>query len=698
MGYGRGISRFTERKRVVPDKNLGPLIATDMTRCIHCTRCVRFGTEVAGLTELGATGRGEDMRIGTFIERSVDSELSGNVIDVCPVGALTSKPFRFRARAWEMVQREGVAAHDAVGSNVHVHVRRGRLLRVVPRENEAVNEVWLSDRDRFSYEGLYAEDRLLRPRVRGEDGAWREVDWEIALDAAAREIRAVLGAEGPAGIGALASPVATTEEHYLLQALVRGLGGANLDHRLRQADFSDQDEAPAWPWLGMDLAELERVDAALVVGSNVRKEQPLAGLRLRKAALAGASVFAVNPIDHPFNFDLAGRIVVSPDRIPGELAGIARAAEAGAAGAGGEGGPAGAAGSDGAPTEAERAAAALAGAERAVVLLGSGAAAHPEAARIRALARAIARRTGARLGAFSDGPNGAGAALAGSASPPGPGGHAGRFAGPRRGRDAGREAPRVPPPRHRARARRREQRGGPRGPRGSALGGRPHRVRVARDGVVRERAPPDRPLHRDPGHLLQRGRAAPALRGGDHPARRGAPGVADPARAREPARRRRLRPRRHRGRAGGGGREHRGGRAARQPRRPGTRPRSPGAEAGAAAGEGEKGAGAAAASPLWRVGEVPLYAVDPLVRRAGALQRTVETPAPAVRVNPAVARAHGLVAGGMAAVRQNGNERTLAVEEDPTVADGCLLLHAGVAHSAGLGPAWGPVTVEPAPS
>ena len=698
MGYGRGISRFTERKRVVPDKNLGPLIATDMTRCIHCTRCVRFGTEVAGLTELGATGRGEDMRIGTFIERSVDSELSGNVIDVCPVGALTSKPFRFRARAWEMVQREGVAAHDAVGSNVHVHVRRGRLLRVVPRENEAVNEVWLSDRDRFSYEGLYAEDRLLRPRVRGEDGAWREVDWEIALDAAAREIRAVLDAEGPTGIGALASPVATTEEHYLLQALVRGLGGANLDHRLRQADFSDQDEAPAWPWLGMDLAELERVDAALVVGSNVRKEQPLAGLRLRKAALAGASVFAVNPIDYAFNFDLAGRIVVSPDRIPGELAGIARAAEAGAAGAagaGGEGDPAGATGSDGAPTEAERAAAALAGAERAVVLLGSGAAAHAEAARIRAIARAIARRTGARLGTLSDGPNGAGAALAGMLPHRGPGG-----------------APAASPgldtaamldaklPAYLLLGTEPELDGADSEAALAALEGA--RSVVALTGFVSPAMEsyasvllPIGLFTETPGTFYNAEGRRQRYEAATTP-----PGEARPA----------WRILRVLGnRLGVEGFDHEGiedvraeadasiGEVAPPDNLAGPEPGS-GSEAGTAAGEGEEGADAAAASPLWRVGDVPLYAVDPLVRRAGALQRTVETPAPAVRVNPAVARALGLVAGGMAAVRQNGNERTLAVEEDPTVADGCLLLHAGVAHSVGLGPAWGPVTVEPIPS
>ena len=680
MGYGRGISRFTERKRVVPDKNLGPLIATDMTRCIHCTRCVRFGAEVAGLTELGATGRGEDMRIGTFIERNVDSELSGNVIDVCPVGALTSKPFRFRARAWEMVQREGVAAHDAVGSNIYVHVRRGRLLRVVPRENEAVNEVWLSDRDRFSYEGLYAEDRLLRPRVRGEDGAWHEVDWEIALDAAAREIRAVLGAEGPAGIGALASPVATTEEHYLLQALVRGLGGANLDHRLRQLDFSDQDEAPAWPWLGMDLAELERVDAALLVGSNVRKEQPLAGLRLRKAALAGASVFAVNPIDHAFSFDLAGRIVVAPDRIAGELAGIARAAESGGAGASGV---------PDAPTAARRAVAeGLAGAERAVVLLGSGAGAHPRAAELRSLARAIARRTGARLGYLSDGPNGAGAALAGTLPHRGPGGAP--AASP--GLDAaamldaklpaylllGTE-PELDCANSEAAL--------------AALGAA--RSVVALTGYVTPAMEayasvllPIGLFTETPGTFHNAEGRRQRYEAATNP-----PGEARPAW-------RILRVLANRLGVDGFDYERvedvqteadaRMGAIAPPDNLAGREPDADVDEAGEGVGSD--------AAPIWRVGEVPLYAVDPLVRRAGALQRTADAPPPVVRVNPALARSLGLVAGAMATVRQNGSERTLEVAEDTAVADGCVLLHAGVAHSVGLGPAWGPVSVEPAVS
>ena len=325
MGYGRDVSRFNERKRAVEDKDLGPLIATDMTRCIHCTRCVRFGEEVAGMPELGATGRGEDMEIGTFIAGSVDSELSGNVIDLCPVGALTSKPFRFRARAWEMEQRDGVAPHDAVGSNIHLHVRRGRVMRVVPRANEAINEVWLSDRDRFGYEGLYSEDRVRAPMVR-RGGTWQEVSWEEALEATAAGLREVVASSGAAALGALASASCTTEELFLFQRLVRGLGSANVDHRVRQRDFSDQDAAPDHPSIGMGLEDLERVDAALLIGSCARKEHPIVNHRLRKASLAGAAVTYLDVMAHDLNLAPAARMVVPPPELVGALAAVTVAA------------------------------------------------------------------------------------------------------------------------------------------------------------------------------------------------------------------------------------------------------------------------------------------------------------------------------------------------------------------------------------
>ena len=306
MGYGGDVARFAEKKRVVPDKFLGPLIATDMTRCIHCTRCIRMLREVAGKMELGATGRGERMEIGTYIEKSLESELSGNVIDVCPVGALTSRPFRFKARAWELQQNASVAPHDSIGSNLFVHTRVGKVMRVVPREFEEVNEVWLSDRDRFSYEGLYSEDRVTAPMVK-INGEWQTVDWETALEATVNGMRSLIHQHGAGQVGVLVSPTATLEEMSLLQALARGIGTSNIDHRLRQADFTDQAEAPLCPSLGLSLEALERVDAALVIGGNPRKDQPIAGHRLRKAAIAGARVMFVNPVDFEFLFDVHAR-------------------------------------------------------------------------------------------------------------------------------------------------------------------------------------------------------------------------------------------------------------------------------------------------------------------------------------------------------------------------------------------------------
>ncbi len=418
MGYGRGVSRFSERKRVVADKNLGPLIATDMTRCIHCTRCVRFGEEIAGMPELGATGRGEHMEIGTFVEQAVDSEMSGNVIDVCPVGALTSKPFRFQARAWEMGSRDTVAPHDAVGSNVHVHVMGGRVKRVVPRENEAVNEVWISDRDRFSYEGLYDEERLLEPMIR-RNGEWSVCGWEEALAFASRGLRSLVSRHGADAFGTLVSPNASVEEAYLLQKMVRGLGVSDIDHRLRDADFSDQEQAPLCPSLGCSLAEVETRDAVLLVGAWPRKEVPILNHRLRKASLAGARVMVLNPADYEFNFRVDGRIVVSPDAMVDALASVLSGSAAPA-----ELCPGVREVVDGASHSEDAAAIAstLADADHAALLLGPMVARHPEGALLRALARALASATGASLGQLTEGANAAGAWLAGALPHRGPGG------------------------------------------------------------------------------------------------------------------------------------------------------------------------------------------------------------------------------------------------------------------------------------
>jgi NADH-quinone oxidoreductase subunit G len=398
MGYGGDVSRYSERKRVVRDEDIGALIATDMTRCIHCTRCVRFGGEIAGLRELGATGRGEHMRIGVYIEHSVASELSGNVIDLCPVGALTSKPARFNARAWELTEHDGVAPHDSVGSNLHVHVRRSEVMRVVPRENESVNQTWISDRDRFSYQGLYSSDRLLRPMLR-ENGKLREVDWQQALQAAAKALKNTVGER----IGALISPSATLEEQYLTAQLLRGLGSSNIDHRLRQSDFRGDAADPAMPWLGQKVADLAGNQATLLIGSWLRKDQPLLNHRVRQSRIEGGQVMAINPLAYDFNYELDVDIVCVPSAMTVELAGVAAALGADTAGIQVE------------PDKAHRAIAeALKSAGQGSVLLGTAAIMHPDFSILRSLAAGIAAAAGVSLGFVGSGSNDCGAWMAGA--------------------------------------------------------------------------------------------------------------------------------------------------------------------------------------------------------------------------------------------------------------------------------------------
>ncbi len=411
LGYGRDVSRFSEDKRVVADKDIGPLIATDMTRCIHCTRCIRFLENIAGYKELGGLGRGEHTEIGTYVEHAIGSELSGNVIDVCPVGALTSKPFRFRARAWELVQNPVVSPHDCVGSNLYLHARRGEVMRAVPQENEAINEVWLSDRDRYGYEGVNASDRLEAPMLRDASG-WREVDWETALEAAAQPLRK-LAAVAADELGILVSPSATLEEMSLLARIAEGLGCPNIDHRLRQTDFSDDERAPVFPSLGgTAIADLENRDAVLLVGSNVRKDQPIIGHRLRKAALDGAAIMAINPVDYDFTFDLAAAVQVPPSGMVPALADVARAL-AELKGVMLPQGLAALAGPDAPGGQARAIAERLAGAERPQLLFGIGAQMHPRAAALRALGAFIAHAAQAALGQLTDGANAAGAWIAG---------------------------------------------------------------------------------------------------------------------------------------------------------------------------------------------------------------------------------------------------------------------------------------------
>jgi NADH-quinone oxidoreductase subunit G len=416
LGYGRDISRFSERKRVVKDKNLGPLVSTDMTRCIHCTRCVRFGAEIQGYPQMGATGRGENMEIGTYIEHSVDHELSANIIDLCPVGALNNKPFRYHARAWEMTQAALVSPHDAFGANLFAHVLRGRLMRMVPRENEAVNETWIADRDRFGYEGIYSSDRVSQPMLR-IDGTLQVVDWEVALHAAAEGMQKAVAAHGGAAVGFLASPLATVEELYLLAQIARGVGSRNIDHRLRQLDFRAQENDAPFPHLGLKIADIEKLEGVLVVGSNLRHEMPLLAHRIRKAAIRpnGAKVAFLNPRRFDYMFPVA--CYVTDIDLVGQLSALVSAA----AGAANEPLPSGVA--VGTVTDAHKSAVtALSSGTRHAIILGTLAQRHPAYSQIKALAAMLAELTGASLGLLTEGANAAGAYLAGAVPHREPGG------------------------------------------------------------------------------------------------------------------------------------------------------------------------------------------------------------------------------------------------------------------------------------
>ncbi|MBW9263336.1 MAG: NADH-quinone oxidoreductase subunit NuoG [Candidatus Thiodiazotropha sp. (ex. Lucinisca nassula)] len=419
IGYGRDVSRYSEGKRVVADKNIGPLIATDMTRCIHCTRCVRFGEEIAGIREMGATGRGEHMVIGTYIEKSVDSEMSGNIIDLCPVGALTSKPFRFNARAWELTQVEAIAPHDSLGSNLNLHLRGNKVMRVHPKDNESINETWISDRDRFSYEGLYSSDRLTSPMVK-KGGEWKEVSWEMALEMAAASLKEIGDGDQ---IGTLISPTSTLEELYLAQKLMRGLGCNNIDSRLRQGDFRLDTTQNSVHWLGSTLSDMDQMQTVFVVGGNIRKEQPILAHRLRKAALNGAKLHYLNPIQIDLNHS-GDQDICTPGEMAGRLAAVAKAA-----GVKASGGAASLLKAAQADESAKQTAAELKAADGALVMLGAMAQAHPDYALLYTIAAALAEATGAKLSILPASANSVGAQLAGAVPHLQPGGTAAEDAG-----------------------------------------------------------------------------------------------------------------------------------------------------------------------------------------------------------------------------------------------------------------------------
>ncbi len=415
MGYGRSVSRFSERKRVVKDKNVGPLVQTEMTRCIHCTRCVRFLDEIAGTQEMGGSGRGDRLEIGTCVENSIDSEMSGNIIDLCPVGALTNKPFRFAARAWELMARPSIAMHDGVGSNLYHHVRREQVLRSVPRENDALNESWLSDRDRYSQQGLNSDDRVLEPQIK-ENGEWKTVSWDEAIVTVAGILR-----DAGEGAGMLMSPSAASEEYYLAQSLMRGLGSGNIDHRLRQADFCDDDAAPLIPAFEMKVADIENADVILLAGCNPRLEAPIIGHRVRQAWRKGAKVSVYNPLDWPLHFKTSLDVITAPQNLVSELAALAAAVEKRT----GKTAPDALRGAlDAAVASASHEALAerLDEACNGLVMLGQAAQSHGDSAWLRALTGYIASATACALDVLTHGGNSKGAWLAGAVPRRGPGG------------------------------------------------------------------------------------------------------------------------------------------------------------------------------------------------------------------------------------------------------------------------------------
>jgi NADH-quinone oxidoreductase subunit G len=661
VGFGKDASRYQEKKRIVKDKDIGPLIATDMTRCIHCTRCVRFGEELAGIVELGVTGRGEHMRIETYVKDSVDSELSGNMIDLCPVGALTSKPFRYRCRAWELTAKPSVSPHDCVGANIQVEVLRGKVMRVLPRENEAVNEAWLSDRDRFSYEAVNAADRLTQPLIK-QDGVWRETDWNSALTFTAAGLRAVVDRHGAQALGALAGAHSTVEEFYLLQKLVRGLGSNHVDHRLRQEDFSDDDRLPVFPWLGQAIADLDRLDGVLLIGSNIRKEQPLLGLRLRKAFLRGARITAVNPLDYEFSFNLSAKSIVAPDKLASVLASIAKVvcklsqqplpAEV-EAWCGGR-----------APDESEQAIAeTLTRGARVSVLLGALALNHPQAAVLRSLAETIARLSGAKLGMLAEA-NSAGAWLAGCVPQ----------------RTAGGE--RIPQVGRNARAMLDEPLRGyvllNTEPEIDSWDGAAARSALARTQFVVTLSS-FRNAAADEYAQAQLPLAVFAETAGTFVNCEGRwqsfePAVSPPGEARPGWKILRVLG----NMLGLGGFDYSSADEVRAAVSNSTPPSS-------ALTEWRLPAPGKSAAGLQRIAERPMYRVDPLVRRAPSLSKTKDNPSPTVSMNAAQANQLKLRAGAPMTVRAGNGETQLELTIDARVPDGCVLIPAGYAETAALG-------------
>ncbi|WP_395691322.1 NADH-quinone oxidoreductase subunit NuoG [Piscinibacter sp.] len=661
VGYGASASRYTEEKRVVFHKNVGPLISMqEMSRCIHCTRCVRFGQEVAGVMELGMIHRGEHSEITTVIGETVDSELSGNMIDLCPVGALTSKPFRYSARTWELSRRKSVSPHDSTGANLIVQVKANQVMRVVPLENEDVNECWIADRDRFSYEALNGDERLTAPMIK-QDGQWKTVGWTAALEYVVRSLTHIKIEHGPAAIGALGSAHATVEELHLLAKLVRGLGSENVDHRLRHADFANTAPAGKARWLGLPIAALTTLQRVLVVGSFLRKDHPLFAQRIRQAARKGAQVHSLHALADDWLMPMGTRLVAAPSAWLQSLADIAAAIAAA------KGVNAPAAGNPGA--EAKAIAESLLSGERKAVLLGNAAAQHPQAGALLALANWIAAQTGASVGYLTEAANTVGAQLA--QAQPGAGGlNAGQMLG-----KGGLKAALlldVEPTLDAA------------DPAAAKAALEQAETVIALTAFktaaldVADVLLPVSPFTETSGTFVNaEGRAQSFV------------GVVKPLGETRPA--------------------------WKVLRVLGNMLSLPGFDfetsedvRAEALGDGntlaarlDNGSSAAIAAPaapagLQRIADVPIYSADSLVRRAAALQKTADARAPQASLPAALWQQLGLAAGSRVRVSQGGASAVLGAKLDATLAAGTVRVPAGHADTATLGAAFGAVTVEKA--
>jgi NADH-quinone oxidoreductase subunit G len=674
VGYGASGSRYEEDKRVVVNKNLGPLISTDMTRCIHCTRCVRFGQEIGGIMELGMIGRGEHAEIITFIGKTVDSELSGNVIDLCPVGALTSKPFRYTARTWELTRRVSVSPHDGLGANLIVQVKQNRVMRVLPLENEAINECWLSDRDRFSYEGLNSEQRLARPMMRrggdSNDGSWEPVEWQVALEFIAGKLKAIREQHGAQSIGALASPHQTFEELYLLQRLVRGLGSGNVDFRLRRSDFSADGNLAGVPWLGMKIADLNTLDRALVIGSVLRAEHPLIAHRLRQATKKGLELSILNPIDDDLLMPVAYKAIVSPAAMVTTLAQLVKAAAAsrnapipdsvrGIV--------------DAAPENevAQNLAKAFVEGNASAILLGNLAQQHPQAATLHALAQALAEVTGARMGVLAEAANSVGGYLAGAVPFGTPAGKnvAQMIAEPLKaylllGLEADLDT--HDPARTLAALKQAEL--------VVAMTPFEHPAALEYAHVML----PIGPFTETAGTFVNMEGTVQSFNG-----------VVQPLAETRPA----WKVLRVLGNLlGMNGFEYE---SAADVRREALGEQDiAGRLSNRSTFEAPAGATKAAGEGLQRIGEVPIYSTDPLVRRSPPLQKTRHGEPPVAWMSAAVYRRLGLMPGDFLRVRQASGEAVVPVGVDERLPDGCIRLAAGRRETAALGAMFGPMTAE----